>query len=75
MVRIQRAMLNASPRSWYEKNPPKRGYVHRLSGRVQGRGIYTCKSTELFISWVRKMVVVVVAAAAAAGVVVEHYYF
>ena len=60
MVRIQRAMLNDYPWSWYGKNPPKRGLVHRLRGRVQGRGRNERRSSLPAISHVRKMVVVVV---------------
>ena len=60
MVRIQRAMLNASPRSWHGKNPPKRGLVHRLRGRVQGRGRNERRSTLPVRSHVPNLIVVVV---------------
>ena len=72
MARIQRAMLNDYPWSWYGKNPPKRGLVHRLRGRVQGRGRNERMSSLPVNSHFRKMIVVVVVVVV---VVVECYCF
>ena len=43
-----------------ERSPPKRGLVHRLRGRVQGRGRNERGSKLPVRSNVRKMIVVVV---------------